>query len=154
MKTDHECGGAILPGNREFAATRWSLILSAGHGDDSRARGALETLCQTYWYPLYAFVRRNGFGAADAQDLTQEFFARLIARGDLGGVDRTKGKFRSFLLASMKHFLSNARDKARARKRGGGAILIPLEASHLDIALLLSCPVAQLFTKTHTPGAG
>jgi len=108
------------------------VVLAAGRDDSSKARMALETLCRTYWYPLYAFVRRSGFNASDAQDLTQEFLARLISRGDLAGVDRTKGKFRSFLLASMKHFLSNARDKARAKKRGGDAILIPLDAKSAE----------------------
>ena len=131
MKSDDTPGGTILPGKRRFATTRWSVVLSAG-GDGSQARDALETLCQTYWYPLYVFVRRSGFGADDAQDLTQEFLARLIARGDLGGVDRAKGKFRSFLLASMKHFLSNARDKARALKRGGGAVFVPLDAASAE----------------------
>ncbi len=128
MSTDEGSSGAILPGKRRFEPTRWSVVVAAGRGDDSEARLALETLCRTYWYPLYVFVRRNGFNAADAQDLTQAFLARLISRGDLGGVDRAKGKFRSFLLASMKHFLSNARDRARAKKRGGDAVLIPLDA--------------------------
>ncbi len=132
MTTDEGSSGAILPGKRRFEPTQWSVVLAAGRGDDSKARLALEALCRTYWYPLYAFVRRDGFGAADAQDLTQEFLARLISRGDLGNVDRSKGKFRSFLLASMKHFLSNARDKARAAKRGGGAVLIPLDATSAE----------------------
>jgi RNA polymerase sigma-70 factor (ECF subfamily) len=101
-----------------FALTRWSVVLAAGGGEPA-ARGALEILCRNYWYPLYAFVRRQGHQPHDAQDLTQEFFARLLERGWLDGVDRKKGKFRSFLLASMKHFLSNQRDRAAARKRGG-----------------------------------
>jgi RNA polymerase sigma factor (sigma-70 family) len=109
-----------------FAVTRWSVVLAAA-GDDPAARGALGILCRTYWYPLYAFVRRQGHQPHDAQDLTQEFFSRLLEKGWLDGVAREKGKFRSFLLASMKHFLSNERDRARAQKRGGGRPPISLD---------------------------
>jgi len=109
-----------------FALTRWSVVLAAG-GDDPAARRALEILCINYWYPLYAFVRRQGHQPHDAQDLTQEFFAKLLEKGWLDGVAREKGKFRSFLLASMKHFLSNERDRARAQKRGGGRSPISLD---------------------------
>jgi RNA polymerase sigma-70 factor (ECF subfamily) len=104
------------------------VVLAAGHGDSTQARAALEELCRTYWYPLYAFVRRQGHGPAEAQDLTQEFLARLLARQDLAAVDRAKGKFRSFLLASLTHFLANEWDKARARKRGGGQAPVSLDA--------------------------
>ena len=83
----------------------------------------MEKLCRTYWYPLYAYVRREGYSAADAQDLTQEFFARLLAKNYLAQVGPQKGKFRSFLLAALRHFLSDQRDRARAVKRGGGAEL-------------------------------
>ena len=88
---------------------------------------ALEKLCQTYWYPLYAYVRRRGRSPEDAQDLTQEFFARLLEGNWVERADRQKGKFRSFLLTAMNHFLSDQWDKARAQKRGGGAIPVPLQ---------------------------
>ena len=115
------------PGARDFHTTHWSIIASA-QGDASGAQVALEKLCQAYWYPLYAFVRRQGMSEHDAQDLTQEFFARLMEKDWLGGVDRERGRFRSWLLASMKHFLANEWDRARALKRGGGAAVISLDA--------------------------
>src|ERR1051325_10717524 len=86
-----------------FAVTRWSVVLAAGQNDSISASEALENLCRTYWPPLYAFVRRQGCSPADAQDLTQEFFARLLAKNYLSAVDSAKGRFRSFLLAALKH---------------------------------------------------
>lgn len=106
-------------GGNIFATTHWSVVLAAGRGSSPESADALERLCRAYWYPLYAYVRRRGFNPHDAQDLTQEFFARFVERNYLTGVDREKGKFRSFLLASMNHFLANERDKANAQKRGG-----------------------------------
>ncbi|OGV72757.1 MAG: RNA polymerase subunit sigma-24 [Lentisphaerae bacterium RIFOXYB12_FULL_65_16] len=115
---------------RQFATTHWTVVLTAGRddADATRAHEALEQLCRTYWYPLYAFVRRQGHSAADAQDLTQAFFARFIAKHCLDAVDRSKGKFRSFLLASLSHFLANEWDKASAKKRGGDQVFIELDA--------------------------
>lgn len=110
-----------------FNETHWSMVLAAGQDDSSGREAALQRLCQTYWYPLYAFVRRQGHPQHDAEDLTQAFFARLLAKGDLAGVDREKGKFRSFLLASMKHFLANEWDKVQAQKRGGGRQIISID---------------------------
>lgn len=107
-------------GGRSFAATRWTVVLTAGRGSSPQAGRALEELCRTYWYPLYAYVRGRGHSPHEAEDLTQEFFARLLAKDYLADVDREKGKFRSFLLASLKHFLANEWDRARAAKRGGG----------------------------------
>lgn len=107
-------------GPRQFLTTQWSMVIAAGRNDTVRARAALERLCSVYWFPLYAFVRRQGFNAADAEDLTQSFFLRLIEKQDLAGVDRAKGKFRSFLLAAMKNFLANEWDRIKAQKRGGG----------------------------------
>ena len=99
----------------------------SAQGDGSGAHESLSNLCNVYWYPLYAFVRRQGVSEHDAQDLTQEFFARLLAKGWLGGVDRERGRFRSWLLASMKHFLANEWDRAQAIKRGGQATLISFD---------------------------
>jgi RNA polymerase sigma-70 factor (ECF subfamily) len=103
-----------------FVTTHWSVVLSAGHSDTPRAAEALQRLCQAYWYPLYAYVRRRGYSPHDAQDLTQGFFARLLERHAMTKVDRAKGKFRSFLLASMNHFLADEWDKRRAQKRDAG----------------------------------
>ena len=110
-----------------FATTRWSVVLAAG-GDDANSGRALAELCEGYWYPLYAFVRRQGNSPHDAQDLTQEFFARLIAKDWLGDVQRERGKFRSFLLAAMKHFLANEWKRGQRLKRGGGAEVLSLDA--------------------------
>ena len=101
--------------------------MAAGGTDSPRAYAALETLCTNYWYPLYAYVRRQGHGPHDAQDLTQAFFARLLEKNYLADVQREKGRFRSFLLASLKHFLANEWDRERALKRGGGRKLIALD---------------------------
>jgi RNA polymerase sigma-70 factor (ECF subfamily) len=111
---------------RSFATTRWSLVLHARE-DSAGAHAALSTLCRDYWYPLYAYVRRQGSSPHDAQDLTQEFFARLIEKGWLDAVVRERGRFRSFLLAAMKHFLANERDKAQAQKRGGGVVWLSID---------------------------
>jgi RNA polymerase sigma-70 factor (ECF subfamily) len=102
------------------------MILTAGDASSPEAKAALEALCCVYWYPLYAYVRRKGYAADDAKDLTQEFFARLLGRNYLSVADRNKGKFRSFLLGSLEHFLAREWTKARAQKRGGGRPLISL----------------------------
>jgi RNA polymerase sigma-70 factor (ECF subfamily) len=102
-------------------------VVSAGDSDTTIAREALAGLCQTYWYPLYAYVRRRNFSPPDAEDLTQEFFARFLEHRWVGDADREKGRFRTFLLSAMNHFLANEWDKARAQKRGGGVPLLPLE---------------------------
>ncbi len=94
-------------------------MAAAGH-ESSEAAAALEYLCSRYWYPIYAYVRRRGYGLEDAQDLTQEFFARLLEKRSFSGAAREKGRFRSFLLGALKHFLSDAKDRATAQKRGGG----------------------------------
>src|SRR5260221_8531503 len=112
-----------------FEQTRWSIVIASRNTEDTtRAHDALGKLCATYWYPLYAFVRREGHDSADAQDLTQEFFARLLEKNWLEAVDREKGKFRSFLLAAMRHFLANEWDRAHRLKRGGGAKILSLDA--------------------------
>lgn len=103
-----------------FATTHWSVVLAAGDSGSPAAQAALENLCRTYWFPVYTFVRRHGRSAADAEDLTQEFFARLLARGTIRAADPIRGRFRAFLLASLRNFLANEWDKTRARKRGEG----------------------------------
>jgi len=115
-----------------FATTHWSVILTAAKDEKPEAAAALAALCRTYWYPLYAFVRRQGFGPEEAQDLTQEFFARLLARKSLAEVAPHKGKFRSFLLVALRHFLSDERDRASAAKRGGGAKVLSLDADEAE----------------------
>lgn len=109
------------PGPRRFATTQWSLVNQARHDEISitRARSALGELCRIYWYPLYAFVRSRGYSADDAQDLTQTFFARLLETDGLASADRKRGRFRSYLLGAMKHFLANEWHRAKAQKRGG-----------------------------------
>ena len=111
----------------DFQSTRWSMVLAARGGDSAEAREALAELCRAYWYPLYAFVRRKGRDAESAQDIVQGFFARLLEKGDLASVDRAKGKFRSFLMASCAHFLANQSDYERALKRGGGRAPISID---------------------------
>ena len=110
-----------------FATTRWTLVQTAGSGESVAADEALEVLCRAYWYPLYAFVRRQGFSSEDAEDLTQGFFAMILERRDLAKLDQSKGRFRSFLLTAMKHFLGNERARRRAIKRGGNALHFSLD---------------------------
>jgi DNA-directed RNA polymerase specialized sigma24 family protein len=110
-----------------FATTQWSVVLTAGKPESPQSAAALEQLCRAYWYPLYACVRRRGYSPEDARDLTQEFFARLIEKNFLADVARERGRFRSFLLAALKHLLTAEWRKSSAVKRGGGATLIPLD---------------------------
>jgi RNA polymerase sigma-70 factor (ECF subfamily) len=119
--------GNETPRQLVFVTTHWSLVVSAGRNDTTHARNALEKLCRAYWFPIYAFVRRQGHGPHDAQDLTQEFFARVLGKDYFADADPSKGRFRSFLLASLKHFLANEWDKAKAQKRGGGQVMIPID---------------------------
>ncbi len=116
----------VLSRSVPFETTRWSLIVAAGSDDSSAARDALATLCETYWYPLYAYVRRRGAGADDARDLTQGFLTSLLERRDFERVDQTRGRFRAFLLASLQHFLANDAAQRRTQKRGGAITLLPL----------------------------
>jgi RNA polymerase sigma-70 factor (ECF subfamily) len=110
-----------------FVTTKWSVVRAAGRSETTQAQVALEKLCRTYWYPLYAYVRRRGHSPEDAQDLTQEFFAQLLEGRLLAGADPNLGRFRSFLLASMNHFLTDEWKKARAQKRGGGCQMLSLD---------------------------
>jgi RNA polymerase sigma-70 factor (ECF subfamily) len=121
------------PENRErFRTTRWSVIHAAAGPVSGDARQALTTLCDTYWYPVYAFVRRSGQSAEDARDLTQGFFARLLEKRDIGSADSLHGKFRDYLLGAVKHFLANERARERALKRGGGRPLLSTDYQDAD----------------------
>jgi RNA polymerase sigma-70 factor (ECF subfamily) len=110
-----------------FVTTRWTLVLAAGDGASSDGCEALEQLCRSYWFPLYAYVRRRGHDAHAAQDLTQGFFERLLERNDLARLTREGGRFRSFLLTALNHYLANEHERATAQKRGGGRTLISLD---------------------------
>jgi DNA-directed RNA polymerase specialized sigma24 family protein len=110
-----------------FATTRWSVVVAAQDVSAPSAKLALASLCQAYWYPLYSYIRRQGHAAADAEDLTQGFFSQLVEKDMLGQVDRSKGKFRSFLLAACNHFLANQRDRAQTWKRGGRSNVVALD---------------------------
>lgn len=112
-----------------FVTTRWSVVLSARDKKSPRCAEALEALCHAYWYPLYAYVRRQGHSPHDAQDLTQDFFARLLRKDYLVAADREKGRFRTFLIVALKRFLANEWDRLRAQKRGGGQVLLSLDTS-------------------------
>jgi RNA polymerase sigma-70 factor (ECF subfamily) len=114
--------------------TRWSLILRAAGDEPEKASLALALLCEAYWYPVYAFVRRQGYSPADAEDLTQGYFARFLEKGVVKEVRPEYGRFRSFLFASVRHFLSNERDRERAQKRGGGRRLVSLDADEAERA--------------------
>jgi RNA polymerase sigma factor (sigma-70 family) len=119
-------GGSAQNGPAAFTTTHWSVVLEA-QGESPAAQEALEKLCRTYWRPIYGFVRRQGIGAEEAKDLTQGFFALLLERRDLNAVRQEKGRLRSYLLTSLKHFLTNEHNRATAIKRGAGQRLIPLE---------------------------
>ena len=110
-----------------FRTTHWSVVLAAGESDREKARAALEQLCAAYWYPVYVFARRQGYDSAESEDLTQEFFARLLQRNDLAEVSPERGRFRSFLLTSFKHLLVNEYHRQRTEKRGGRATVISLD---------------------------
>jgi RNA polymerase sigma-70 factor (ECF subfamily) len=115
-------------GHGVFATTHWSLVLRAGDRTRPESQQALESLCRAYWYPLYAFVRRGGYTPHQAEDSTQEFLARLLSGSGLAGVSQEKGRFRTFLLAAMKHFLADEWDAATRLKRGGGREFLSWDA--------------------------
>jgi len=117
------CGGL-------FTTTHWSVVLRAGQEKSPRAAAALEQLCRTYWYPLYVYARRHGHGPEDAEDLVQGFFLQLLRGRTLAAVDPHKGLFRSFLLAGLKYYMADCRDKACSQKRGGGQAALPFDVSN------------------------
>ena len=115
-----------------FRTTRWSVVLLSAQSQTPDSEAALAELCRLYWYPLYAFVRRRGYGFEDAQDLTQGFFLDLLKRKGLVRVDPLKGRFRSFLLASMQNYLSKQADRLRCLKRGGNLEFVPLDTESAE----------------------
>jgi RNA polymerase sigma-70 factor (ECF subfamily) len=115
-----------------FATTHWTVVLAAGARHTPQSDGALEELCRTYWFPLYAYVRRRGHARADAEDSVQAFFARFLEKNYLAGLNTERGRFRAFLLAALKHFLANERDRAQAQKRGGGRAPLSLDWETAD----------------------
>jgi RNA polymerase sigma factor (sigma-70 family) len=114
-------------GRRQFATTRWSLVLAAGESHSERSERALAELCSQYWYPLYAYTRRRGYDPDDARDLTQAFFAKLLEKRDLRVADSRRGRFRTFLLSSLKNFLAGERRKEHSLKRGGEIKVLSLD---------------------------
>ena len=126
-----------------FATTRWTVVLAAGRKSTPQANVALEELCRTYWFPLYAYVRRRGHSKEDAEDLTQAFFARFLEKNYLEGLSAERGRFRAFLLASLKHFLANESDRAHRQKRGGGLTPLSLDWQDADTRYQLD-PADQL----------
>jgi RNA polymerase sigma factor (sigma-70 family) len=117
----------VPQGGRRFVSTQWSVVVAAGQRDSPESEMALATLCERYWYPLYAYARRRVPGAADAQDLTQAFFARLLEKDYLRQADRQRGRFRTFLLTAFNHFLAKEHERANAQKRGGGKKTLTLD---------------------------
>jgi len=122
-------------GARAFPNTRWSVVLAAQRRPSAESAAALEAICRAYWQPLYAYVRRSGKSPHDAQDLTQEFFHRLLAKHWLDSADREKGRLRTFLIVALKRFLLNEWDKASARRRGGGQAHLPFDTAFAESRL-------------------
>jgi len=140
--------GTVYGQAEPFASTQWSVIVAAGESqtDPEASRAALAQLCETYWPPLYTYLRARGTPKHDAQDLAQSFFAHLIEHKIYARTDRQKGKFRSFLLASLKNFLSNERDREQTLKRGGGQYFVPLHENQTE--------AAESLFETHSSSAG
>ena len=134
---------SLYPRGQRFATTHWSVVLAAGKTNTPHSIEALEELCRSYWYPLYAYVRRKGHGLEDAQDLTQAFFARLLEKNYVAQADRERGRFRTFLLAALAHFLADEWDKARRLKRGRGREIISFDAASAEERYRLE-PIDQL----------
>lgn len=121
-----------IPVAGQFTTTHWTVVLAAAQSDPRKQAAALEQLCRTYWYPLYSYIRRRGNGPEEAQDLTQEFFARLLEKHWLAGVEKNGSRFRSFLLTALNGFLANEYDRATAAKRGGGQQILSLDAEQAE----------------------
>jgi RNA polymerase sigma-70 factor (ECF subfamily) len=123
-------------GRRWFVTTHWSVVLAAKSEKSAQADVALQKLCSTYWPPLYAYIRREGYDASEAEDLTQEFFARILQKDYLSRLQQERGRFRSFLLAYLKHFLLEQHRKAHTQKRGGQQVIVSLEERLADTGFL------------------
>lgn len=140
-----------VPPPSAFPTTRWTQVLAAGRADDASAEEALAALCQAYWQPLYAFVRRKGYGPQQTEDLTQEFFHRLLAKNYLRQADRRRGRFRTFLLAAMTHFLANERLHETRQKRCGELPLLSLDVQEAERRcereLVCEAPPEQVFDR-------
>jgi RNA polymerase sigma factor (sigma-70 family) len=128
------------PAAAQFTTTHWSVVLAAGHSSVPGAQEALETLCRTYWYPLYVYVRRQGNSPEDAQDVTQDFFSRLLEKNYLAKADPERGKFRTFLLGSLKNFLVNEWKRAGRLKRGGGVEFISIDTNAAEDRFAAEAP--------------
>ena len=131
------------PGAERFATTHWSVVRAAAKTSSPKYKEALGTLCQTYWFPLYAFLRRHGHNSNQAEEYTQAFFTRLLEKRGLRLADSKRGKFRSFLLAALKNFLADERDRSRAKKRGGGHTILSLDFENAENQYTLQ-PAQQL----------
>jgi len=131
LTSEHPTSSSSAPGDI-FLTTRWTVVLSAGKGGTPLADDALEELCRTYWFPLYAYIRRRGHAKADAEDLTQAFFTRFLEKNYLRDLSAERGRFRAFLLAALKHFLANEWDKSQRQKRGGGSAHLSLDWQSAD----------------------
>lgn len=130
--SSEQANESSYPSGDVFATTHWTVVLAAGRRSTVQSDQALEQLCRTYWFPLYAYVRRRGHTKEDAEDLIQEFFARFLARNYLANVSSERGRFRAFLLASLKHFLANEWDKTQRQKRGGKVVHLSLDWQTAD----------------------
>jgi RNA polymerase sigma factor (sigma-70 family) len=135
-----DTGAPAVPAGDYFVTTRWTVVLHAGRKSSPQSDRALGELCQTYWYPLYAYVRRKGKTKEDAEDLVQAFFEKFLEKNYLEGLSAERGKFRAFLLASLKHFLANEWDKSQRQKRGGGAQHLSLDWQSADARFHLDPP--------------
>jgi RNA polymerase sigma factor (sigma-70 family) len=131
LTSEHSSQPSSAPGEI-FATTHWTVVLAAGKRSTPQSDTALEELCRTYWFPLYAYVRRRGYSKEDAEDLTQAFFARFLAKNYLAGLSAERGRFRAFLLASLKNFLANEWHKSQRQKRGGGEAPLSLDWQTAD----------------------
>ena len=131
MTSEHSTPASTAPGDI-FATTHWTVVLAAGKRSTPQSDRALEELCRTYWFPLYAYVRRRGHTKEDAEDLTQAFFARFLGKNYLAGLSAEHGRFRAFLLAALKHFLINEWEKSQRQKRGGGVTPLSLDWQTAD----------------------
>jgi RNA polymerase sigma factor (sigma-70 family) len=131
LPSSHSPPDGTTPGDI-FATTHWTVVLAAGKRSTPQSDRALEELCRTYWFPLYAYVRRRGHTKEDAEDLTQAFFARFLAKNYLEGLSAERGRFRAFLLAALKHFLANEWDRSQRQKRGGGVATLSLDWQTAD----------------------